>query len=92
MVTLKNGSKMNEKNKENKDRGVKDSKNNPEHRELNKNVHDKIANVKPLTYVKSLNSNRTCYLIDDQQENINIATNIKQQPYLFRSSWDPKSE
>lgn len=90
MVTLKNGSKMNEKNKENKDRGVKDSKNNPEHRELNKNIHDKIANVKSL--ILPLNINRTCYLIDDQQKNINIATNIKQQPYLFRSSWDPKSE
>lgn len=70
--------------------GVQDSNNNPEHRELNKNIHDKIANVKPL--ILPLNINRTCYLIDDQQENINIATNIKQQPYLFRSSWDPKSE
>lgn len=90
MVTLKNGSKMNEKNKEYKDSGVKDSKNNPEHRELNKMIDDKIANVKPL--ILPLNINRTCYLIDDQQKNINIATNIKQQPYLFRSSWDPKSE
>lgn len=81
---------MNEKNKEYKHSGVKDSKNNPEHREQNKITHDKIANIKPL--ILPPNMNRIWYLIDDQQENINIATNIKQQPYLFRSSWDPKSE